>query len=139
MRWPEAMIGLPTGNNIGSFVIDIDAGLDPKTGKAHSIDDLVIQIERVIGAELPKTVAAMTPRGGMHLFFSMPAGVIVTNSRCNLPKHVDVRGQGGYVIAAPSIRSDGAAYDWVGWASLAPAPQALIDCITGSVALRRAA
>ncbi len=49
----------------------------------------------------------MTQSGGVHLWFRQPddGGEPIRN-RGNLPRHVDVRGQGGYVVAPPSVTFD---------------------------------
>ncbi len=130
-RWPNAMIGMPTGRNIGCFVVDLDPGVDLDTGEMFDIKRLLVDLERAIGGSLPMTIAARTPRSGLHLFFRTPAGLTVTNSPGHLPKRIDVRGQGGYVIAAPSIRSDGQHYLWINEddQELAVAPRGLIDVL----------
>jgi putative DNA primase/helicase len=52
-------------------------------------------------------MAALTPSDGVHLYLLKgDDGPSITN-RGNLPEHVDVRGLGGYVIAPPSVMSDG--------------------------------
>ncbi len=113
-KWPKAMIGLPTGPLIGAFVIDVDAGADKDTGEVFDADALLAALEGQVG-ELPETWTVETPRGGRHLYFYSPfldrignrAGLIGPKSR------IDVRGDGGYVIAPPSVRDDGKAYRWM--------------------------
>jgi putative DNA primase/helicase len=96
-KWPQAMIGVPTGAPIGAFVIDID----PKDG--GTVDQVLASIEAAIGEPLPDCPRVQTPRGGLHLYLAMPAGVEIGN-RANVIPHVDVRGTGGYVIVPPSVR-----------------------------------
>ncbi len=110
-RFPKAMIGVPTGNPIGAFVIDIDAGTDDKTGEVFEADRIVANLEAKIGTTLPVTWTVQTPRGGQHLYFIMPAGAVVGN-RSGLVERVGVRGTGGYVVVPPSQRPDGVAYQW---------------------------
>jgi hypothetical protein len=81
-RWPSARIGLPTGEKF--FVVDVD--------RLEALGELE--------AELPATWTVETPRAGLHYYFAAVEGV--TNSPGNLPKGIDVRGRGGYVIAPPS-------------------------------------
>lgn len=111
-RYPKAMIGVPTGRSIGAFVLDLDVGHDDKTGEVFEIADLEEAITREIGSPLPPTWTAETPRGGRHLYFALPDGEPPGN-RAGLFKRIDVRGEGGYVVAPPSIRSDGKAYRWI--------------------------
>ena len=86
-RWPQANIGMPTGERSGVFVLDVD--------------DLgaLAELEAQIG-KLPATWTVRTPSGGLHLYFQHVEGV--TNSPGGLPNGIDVRGQGGYVLVPPS-------------------------------------
>lgn len=126
---PKAMIGLPTGGPAGAFVIDIDAGTDKDTGEVFERGVLLAALENAIGCPLPDTRTSNTPRGGLHLWFRLPDGEAIGNRAGMLPR-IDVRGTGGYVIAPPSVRSDGKAYSWQNAdAAIADAPPALIDMI----------
>src|SRR4051794_37164510 len=130
-RWPKAMIGVPTGSPIGAFVLDIDAGTDADTGEVFELDQLRSDLEKSLGVALPETCVAVTPRGGRHLYFLLGDGHTIRNRTGLLPR-IDVRGEGGYVILAPSLRADGKAYTWQNAPDqIAPgtAPQALIDLI----------
>lgn len=129
-HWPKAMIGIPTGSGIGAFVIDIDAGEDKKTGEVFEAAELQIALEKEIGEALPPTLFGRTPRGGVHLYFALPADSTPGN-RAGIIKRIDVRGEGGYVIAPPSVRDDGKAYTWGSshTTPLASAPPALLDLI----------
>lgn len=137
-----AMIGVRMGTGCGAFALDFDPFTDPETGEITSFEDLLAQVEGIIGERLPPTLTSETPRGGRHMLFQPPEGVgleEIGNSRGVLPRHVDVRGNGGYIILAPSVRRgpkavadgcDGVAYRWVdAKASLATAPVALIDAL----------
>ena len=54
--------------------------------------------------DLPATHTEVTPRGGQHIVFKWDPARPVTNSPGALAKtNVDVRGEGGYIIVAPSI------------------------------------
>ena len=108
-KYPKALIGLPTGAKIGAFVIDLDAGVDKATGEIFEIEDIRASLEETLGHALPRTFTVATPRGGQHLYFQMPPGETLGN-RGGLIDRVDVRGDGGYVIAPPSARPDGAHY-----------------------------
>jgi putative DNA primase/helicase len=112
MKWPLAMIGVPTGTPIGAVVVDIDAGVDTKTGEVFEVGGIIANLEVKIGTSLPVTWTVETPRGGRHLYFNLPTGVAVGN-RSGLIERVDVRGTGGYVVVPPSRRDDGASYRWV--------------------------
>jgi putative DNA primase/helicase len=131
-RWPQAMIGLPTGQAIGAFVVDVDAGADKATGEIFEAAALQMQLAAAIGTPLPPTLVAMTPRGGVHLYFCYPAGEDVGNRAGLLGKgsRIDIRGNGGYVIAPPSLRKDGVAYSWADdAAAISEPPAALVDLV----------
>ncbi len=100
-RWPSANVGVVTGD--GFLVVDID----PR----HGGDVSLAAVERKHGP-LPMTVTAETGGGGLHLFFRTPAGVAFTNTRGALPGGIDVRGNGGYVVAAGSVHPSGGVYRW---------------------------
>ncbi|RAH99207.1 hypothetical protein DLJ53_21930 [Acuticoccus sediminis] len=129
-RWPEALIGLPTGPGLGAFVVDLDP-------REKSCSELWDELEALIGAPLGEPIVAVTQSGGWHLYYSWPtlgAGEKLGNrsgTRSGLPAHVDVRGEGGYVIAPPSIMLDGRRYEWRSGPTrgLTAAPAELIDCI----------
>jgi hypothetical protein len=111
-REPKANIGLRTGG--GHFVLDLD--------DAEAVTWFTTSCGRHGGA--PRTLTARTSRG-FHLFFAYAAEV--PNSAGRLAPGVDVRGECGYVVAAPSIHPSGAAYTIARDLSIAEAPQRLID------------
>jgi len=87
---------------------------------------------------LPSTAAAhphthLTPRGGLHLLFKWRADRPVSNSEGQLKGlGINVRGNGGYVIAPPSRRADGRAYEIaepLDIFNVADAPEWLYDLI----------
>ncbi|MCV6548574.1 MAG: phage/plasmid primase, P4 family [Cohaesibacter sp.] len=128
-RFPKAMIGVPMGAASDCWVLDLDAKTDPETGEVIAVEDLIDQIEQAIGEPLPPALTAVTPRGGYHLYFKWPTdGREVRNRGAMLP-HVDVRGQGGYVIAPPSVRSDGVCYNWRNHILPRSAPKCLLDLV----------
>ncbi|MEG3153014.1 phage/plasmid primase, P4 family [Sphingomonas sp. ZT3P38] len=107
-KWPNAMVGVSVGK-AGMLVVDFDPRkddiVDPVTGEVTidewTLDRLKGQLEAQMGCPLPVSLAVRTPSGGVHIYFRMPEGAPIGN-RGNLPKHVDVRGLGGYVIVPPS-------------------------------------
>jgi hypothetical protein len=100
-KYPTANIGLATGAASGVVVVDID--VDQEKGK----NGFSTLSER--GILLPATIFQDTPRGGRHLFFVSDAEL--RNVQDVLPG-IDIRGDGGYVVLAPSVRNDGKAYVW---------------------------
>ena len=99
--WPDANIGVRTGAESATVVIDVD----PRHGGAESLAQLHAE-----QGELPATVEALTGGGGRHLFFAHPGGLI--RNRANVWPGVDVRADGGYVVAPPSTHVSGNLYAW---------------------------
>lgn len=94
---PDSNVGVVTGG--GLIVIDID----PKRA-----DDGLSAFE----SSLPQTPTAITGSGGRHYFFRVSDGVEIRNSVNKLAPGVDVRGDGGYVVVAPSTHVSGGTYEW---------------------------
>ncbi len=105
-RWwsqsPNANIGIATGEPSGLWVLDIDG----EEG-AHSLAAL----EATHGA-LPPTMEVLTGGWGRHLYFALSQGFEVSNSAGKVGHKIDVRGNGGYVVAPPSIHKNGRKYEW---------------------------
>lgn len=89
-------IAIATGNVSGLVVIDVDCN---KGGNAQLYLD-----------KFPTKMIAKTGKG-YHLYYQYP-GFHVDN-RIGIYPGVDVRGDGGYVVAPPSIHPDGSVYEWV--------------------------
>lgn len=100
-RWkPDANIGLPTGERSGLVVVDIDRQHDGHATRARL---------EAAGHFFPPTVAARTRNGGWHFLYNAPPGQRVANTTAALAgigetPGIDVRGDGGYIIVAPSFR-----------------------------------
>ncbi|WP_380608235.1 bifunctional DNA primase/polymerase [Streptantibioticus rubrisoli] len=94
---PNANIGIATGEASGIFVLDID----PDSGGLDSL--------RALEAEhgpLPKTWTVETGSGGQHRYFAWP-GFNPRNSAGKLGPGLDIRADGGQVVAAPSVSVKG--------------------------------
>ncbi|MEY9428880.1 hypothetical protein ABH975_004195 [Bradyrhizobium ottawaense] len=106
-RWPAAMIGVACGPRSGIWAIDPDAPKKPgePDGRANWA-----ALSRKHGCR--PTHTHLTPGGGQHLLFKWRADRPLTNSEGNITgTGINVRGDGGYVIAPPSKRHDGKAYE----------------------------
>jgi hypothetical protein len=100
-QWPDANIGIVTGLLSGLLVLDVD----PK----HGGDESLAKMESA-HQPLPRTVEAVTGGGGRHIYFSH-AGELIRN-RVGFGPGVDLRGDGGYVVAPPSMHASGKRYFW---------------------------
>lgn len=123
-QWPSAAIGLPTGAINGLFVIDVD------TFNGHEYDgrESLIKLEMQHGA-LPWTRMAETPTGSIHYYFKQPLGVTISCSASKLGPGIDVRGDGGFIVAPPSERPGRGAYTWINNAVITDAPTWLLGLV----------
>jgi hypothetical protein len=92
---PAFNIGVATGAVSKIFVVDVDG------------DDATL---RQLG-DLPPTVQVTTARG-KHYYFKYPDVPVLHNSAGKIAPGVDVRGDGGYVLAPPSLHPSGSRYRW---------------------------
>lgn len=114
-RWPDANIGIATGSASGLLVVDID----PRNGSNEQLAEL----EKRHG-ELSTDYVVGTSDGGRHYYFRLPNGEAVPCSK--LAPGIDIKGDGGYVIAPPSIHPSGHAYCLKHEGYVPPAPDWLI-------------
>jgi len=120
--WPNANVGLVTGSGSGLVVLD----LDNKDGKDGTENFAMLSASM---GGMPATLSASTGNGE-HLFFRYP-GQHIKNSVSKLAEGVDVRGDGGYVVAAPSLYANGQRYRWKDQREeLAELPTALLNELT---------
>ncbi len=108
---PAGLLAIRTGAVSGIVVIDID----PAHGGTVARD------------LMPRTVCVATGSGGWHLYYRHP-GTPILNSQGQIGPGLDVRGDGGYVVAPPSIHpATKRPYRWVGAQPCSEMPPALID------------
>ena len=126
---PNDGVSIICGVESGIFVIDVDP--------YHDGDQTLAELE-ALHEPLPDTVESVTGRNGRHLYFRMPLGLVVTNDASNLlGQGLDVRGEGGQVVAPPTVHPQtGQPYAWetfhdpIDGIAVADAPEWLIDIIT---------
>ena len=97
-EFPGANVGVVTGQVSGLVVIDLDC---PEA--KDKLKELLSQYDLT-------SVPRSRTGEGWQLFFQHP-GVSVQNRAGVLPG-LDVRGDGGYVVAPPSIHPNGRVYKW---------------------------
>lgn len=96
---PAYNVGIVCGQVSGGLVVlDIDEG-----GEAAMHD------WETAHSPLPETVTAITGSGGRHLFYRVNREI---RPSVNGDMHIDVRGDGSYVVAPPSIHPNGGSYEW---------------------------
>lgn len=123
--WPEANIGVATGEASKVIVLDVD----PKNGGNETLKKLLAE-----HGELAEKVAARTGGRGFHLLFEHPGGHWPnTQSSPDRPSPIgqglDFRGDGGLIVAVGSEHISGGIYEWLNPPNghLPQAPQWLLD------------
>jgi hypothetical protein len=111
-RHDDLLIGLCTGD--GLVVVDDDRGL------AEPDEDL------------SQTRLARTRSRGHHHYYVAPAGEHIPNSAGKILPGIDIRGDGGFVVAPPSP-----GWSWVNDAPIAPLPEPVLAAIRAHAAPTR--
>lgn len=102
-KWENANVAIRTD---GLCVLDID--MDDLSGKDGNF--YLLQWQREHHESFPETWTARTGRGGYHLYYKADKPV---SSHIGIIQDVDIRGEGGYTIAPPSVHANGNRYEWV--------------------------
>ena len=127
-------IGIATGKTVQGqvFVVDVD------DREQYRGSDTLHDLEARYG-KLPDTVEAITGTGGRHLYFYAPVE-IRNDAGSRLGVGLDVRGEGGQVLAHPTLHPNGRRYEWEDGHSPndrkpADAPQWLLTLLTSQPAM----
>jgi len=101
-RWPSGNIGVVTGAVPGLVVIDIESakGLDAYREKYGEPSATLMQRT---GKE-----------NGIHLLKRHPRDGRIYQNQVKVLPDVDTRGDGGYIVVAPSLHPSGKRYEWIG-------------------------
>ena len=122
-EYPDANIGIATGKVSGLIVIDID----PRNG-----GDLTLERLAAAGKRFPKTVEAISCQNGRHLYYAYDARA-KSCCKSKLGMGIDVKMDGGYVVAPPSVWSrNGQVYRWLRSpqrSAVRPLPRWIIDAL----------
>ena len=115
-QWPAANVGIATGPVSGIIVVDVDQGGQIMELLFGVLDHTIFSTKR------SKT------GGGTHYFYKYPTTAKISISASQLAKNIDIRGDGGYVIAPPSKHASGNNYSWISESlELLEFPQVWID------------
>lgn len=96
--WPDANIGIRTGEVSNLLVIDVD---NPKA---------FLKLQERVG-ELPETIQVKTGNG-FHLHYEYPEGHSISSAN-DLPHGIDLRANGSYIVAPPSKHLSGEVYQFI--------------------------
>lgn len=122
-KFPDCNIGIPTGHINNIFVVDIDGEQGFKSLNC---------LELIYGKlDAPTVITGK----GKHLYFKMPENVELKCSTNKIADHIDIRANGGYVVAPPSIHENGHQYTWENFIpnqGFPEAPSWLISLITNA-------
>lgn len=102
---PDANIGIATGMISGGLIV-LDFDEDEEQGK-HGLEVLKDWEEKY--GSFPETARVITGRGGIHLLFHYDKPIKGTEA---IYPGVDVRAEGNYILAPPSIHPNGRSYQW---------------------------
>ncbi|MDQ1592971.1 MAG: putative primase/helicase [Pyrinomonadaceae bacterium] len=108
------------GKISGLVALDVD----PRSGGDASLTELFEE-----HGAFPATLEALTGGGGFHFLFAHP-GVKFKNSSSVLGEGLDIKTDGGYIDAAPSLHASGKHYEWRGTAAPSPMPSWLLTLLT---------
>ncbi|MCG6537071.1 MAG: bifunctional DNA primase/polymerase, partial [Syntrophales bacterium LBB04] len=90
----DSNIGVVTGSVSGVTVVDVDPDADSE------------RLAALLGPN-PDVPVVGTPRGGFHLYYNYYKDI---RNRAGALRGVDIRGDGGYVVAPPSVGVNGVSY-----------------------------
>ena len=129
-KWPKSNIGIATGKMSGFFVLDVD--VKRKDGFIISNGHETLEELTDKYGKLPDTVQQISgSKEGNHHLFKYREGI--KNDVDFLPG-LDIRGDGGYIVVAPSLHESGNRYFWEMSShpletQIAEAPKWLIDML----------
>lgn len=101
-KTPSANIGIPMGERSGLVALDVDTRHKGDESLALLMDEYDL---------LPDTITATTGGGGKHYIFKYTEELALKNV-VGFRDGLDIRTQGGMIVAAPSIHSSGRQYAW---------------------------
>jgi Predicted P-loop ATPase and inactivated derivatives len=95
-EWGAGNVGILAGEKSGIIVLDVD----PKNGGDKSMAELENKHGKI------DTVTCMSGGGGWHYYFRYPEGAGIRNSVSGLGAGLDIKSNGGYIVAPPSVHPD---------------------------------
>jgi len=96
-KWPSANIGIITGQLSNLLVIDTDT------------PEATLRVQEMLPEAL-EVPCQTTPSGGMHFIFEHIPGL---PNRARIQEGIDLRTEGGYFVASPSVNGNGKSWQWI--------------------------
>lgn len=96
-RWPDANVAIATGEISGIVVVDVDGPEGERSAAMYGLS--------------PDGTMSVRTGNGFHLYYRYP-DFPVKNSVRKIAPGLDIRGDGGYVVAPPSVHQSGRVYEW---------------------------
>lgn len=116
-QWPDANVAIRTGRTEQPlFLVVLD--VDPRNGAADTIAQLTKRYGR-----LPRTIKVATGGGGAHLYFWSEEPV----HSHRLGPGVEIKAEGAYVVAPPSVHTSGVEYKFTRKATQLPLPAWVLE------------
>lgn len=119
LSWKEFQARCPTTHEVTSWFspsVIQPTGVAVVTGRLSNL--VIVDCDTPADAEywavnfLETPLAAQTGRGGVHYYYAMPPDREVRNRAGVLRRRIDIRGEGGYAVAPPSLHPSGPRYAW---------------------------
>lgn len=115
VEWAEFQRRLPTVDEVTHWFDKRELNIAIVTGHISKL--VVIDVDTIkdgnvepIYKRFPTELVAKTGNG-YHLYYKHPGWTV--ENRTGIQTGVDVRGDGGYVVAPPSVHPNGATYSWL--------------------------
>ena len=118
-KYPGCNWGIATGPESGVFVVDVDGDEGTETIKAW---------EGVHDDGWTQSLVIKTGKG-LHIFYQYPEDAKIRNSARQIAPGIDIRGEGGFVVAPGSVHSSGNIYSIKRDLPIIEAEQWLLDLI----------
>ena len=97
-RYPNAMVSIITGQLSGILVVDCDSA------------EAIKKVEDTL-PDSCEPIIAVSPRGGRHYYWQCKNGK--WQSKNSVIEHIDIKANGGVIVAAPSRNDKGGKYTWL--------------------------
>lgn len=102
LRHPHGLLAIRTGTPSGTVVVDVDI-TDPDADPLTQPGWQTLAAHEDAGL-LPDTPTVITGSGGLHLIYAHPGnGIRIRSGAGRLGEKVDIKADGAYIVAAPSI------------------------------------